>query len=55
MVKEKYHPFPTKKMDRTLNEIIDIVRYVFSIRICYGQSTTGNLFFFFNLYLLLII
>ncbi len=48
IVQEKYLPFPIKKMRRTLNEIINIIRYVFSISICYGQSTSGNLFLIIN-------
>jgi hypothetical protein len=51
IVKEKYIPFPTKAMKRTLDEIIDHIRYVFSVRICYGQSTTGNLLLIINFYL----
>ncbi|UZO01507.1 uncharacterized protein OCT59_012605 [Rhizophagus irregularis] len=39
IVKEKYLPFPTKEMKRTLDEIINFIRYVFSVSICYGQST----------------
>jgi hypothetical protein len=31
-------------MKRTLDEIINLVRHVYSVNICYGQSTTGNLF-----------
>ncbi|EXX63766.1 hypothetical protein RirG_149280 [Rhizophagus irregularis DAOM 197198w] len=42
IVKEKYLPFPTKEMKRTLDEIINFIRYVFSVSICYGQSTAGN-------------
>ncbi|RIA79686.1 hypothetical protein C1645_840138 [Glomus cerebriforme] len=38
-MQEKYLPFPIKEMRRTLDEIINIIRYVFSISICYGQST----------------
>ncbi|EXX64530.1 hypothetical protein RirG_141830 [Rhizophagus irregularis DAOM 197198w] len=41
IVKEKYLPFPTKEMKRTLDEIINFIRYVFSVSICYGQSTAG--------------
>ena len=37
IVQEKYLPFLIK-------EIINIIRYVFSISICYGQSTHGNYF-----------
>ena len=36
-------PFPIKEMKRTLDEIIMIIRYVFSVSICHGQSTTGDL------------
>ncbi|CAB5191010.1 unnamed protein product [Rhizophagus irregularis] len=42
IVKEKYLPFPIKEMKRTLDEIINFIRYVFSVSICYGQSTAGN-------------
>lgn len=42
IVQEKYLPFPIKEMERTLDEIINLVRYVFSVSICYGQSTAGN-------------
>jgi len=48
IVQEKYLPFPIKEMRRTLDEIINIIRYVFSISICYGQSTHGNLFLIIN-------
>jgi len=48
IVQEKYLPFPIKKMRRTLDEIINIIRYVFSISICHGQSTSGNLFLIIN-------
>ncbi|RGB26258.1 hypothetical protein C1646_820517, partial [Rhizophagus diaphanus] len=41
IVQEKYLPFPIKEMKRTLNKIINIIRYVFSVSICYGQSTSG--------------
>ncbi|UZO29390.1 uncharacterized protein OCT59_022868 [Rhizophagus irregularis] len=41
IVKEKYLPFPIKEMKRTLDEIINFIRYVFSVSICYGQSTAG--------------
>ena len=42
IVQEKYFPFPIKKMRRTLDEIINIIRYIFSVSVCYGQSTNGN-------------
>ena len=48
IVQEKYLPFPIKEMRRTLDEIINIIRYVFSISICYEQSTRGNLFLIIN-------
>jgi hypothetical protein len=44
IVQEKYLPFSIKELKRTLNEIINIIKYVFSVSICCGQSTTGNLF-----------
>jgi hypothetical protein len=44
IVQEQYLPFPIKEMERTLDEIINLIRYVFSVSICYGQSTSGNLF-----------
>ena len=44
IVQEKYLPFLIKEMKRTLDEIINLIRYVFSVSICYGQSTSGNLF-----------
>ena len=53
MVQEKYLPFPIKEIRRTLDEIINIIRYVFSVSICYGQSTIGiyfKLFVFIYLY-----
>ncbi|PKC69932.1 hypothetical protein RhiirA1_391701 [Rhizophagus irregularis] len=34
-------PFPVKAGKRTLNDIKDLIQYVFSLNICYGQSTTG--------------
>ncbi|CAB4416107.1 unnamed protein product [Rhizophagus irregularis] len=41
IIQKQYFPFPIKEMKRTLDEIINLVRYVFSVNICYGQSTTG--------------
>jgi len=43
IVRETYLPFPIKEIKRTLDEIINIIRYVFSVSICHGQSTTGDL------------
>jgi hypothetical protein len=53
IVQEKYLPFPIKEMERTLDEIINLIRYVFFVSICYGQSTIGiyfKLFVFIYLY-----
>jgi len=44
IVQEKYLPFPVKEIKRTLDEIINLIRYIFSVSICYGQSTTGIYF-----------
>jgi hypothetical protein len=46
-VKEIYLPFSIEAIERTLSEIINIIRYVFSVKICHGQSTIGNLSIYF--------
>jgi len=43
VLREIHLPFPVKAMKRTLNEIKDLIQYVFSLNVCNGQSTTGNL------------
>jgi hypothetical protein len=48
IVQEKYLSFSIKKTRRTLDEIINIIRYVFSVRICCEQSTSGNLVLIIN-------
>ena len=55
IVKEKYLPFPIKEIKRTLDEIIDLIRYVFFVSVCYGQSTAGNLLLIINFYLFIYI
>ncbi|RHZ77457.1 hypothetical protein Glove_177g88 [Diversispora epigaea] len=39
VVQDIYLPFLVKAMKRTLNNIINIIYYIFSVEICYGQST----------------
>jgi hypothetical protein len=34
-------PFPVKAMKRTLDEISNLIQYIFSLKVCYGQSTIG--------------
>ncbi|RHZ88001.1 hypothetical protein Glove_26g233 [Diversispora epigaea] len=41
VVQDIYLPFLVKAMKRTLNDIINIIRYIFSVEICHGQSTIG--------------
>ncbi|CAG8436595.1 9372_t:CDS:10 [Diversispora eburnea] len=38
VVQDIYLPFPIETIKRTLNDIINIIRYVFSAEICHGQS-----------------
>ncbi|RHZ83510.1 hypothetical protein Glove_91g32 [Diversispora epigaea] len=45
VVQDIYLPFLVKAMKRTLNDIINIIRYIFSVEICHGQSTIGNFIF----------
>jgi hypothetical protein len=55
IVQEQYLPFSIKETKRTLDEIINLVRYIYSVNICYGQSTTGDLFLIILFYLILIL
>ncbi|RHZ60077.1 hypothetical protein Glove_359g27 [Diversispora epigaea] len=41
VVQNIYLPFPTKAMKRTFDDIVNIVRYIFYVEICQGQSTIG--------------
>ncbi|PKB95609.1 hypothetical protein RhiirA5_385892 [Rhizophagus irregularis] len=41
LVQEKYLPVPVKETERTLDEIINFIRYIFAVSICYGMSTSG--------------
>jgi hypothetical protein len=34
-------PFPVKAIKRTLDEIDILIQHIFSLKICYGQSTIG--------------
>ena len=34
-------PFPIEAMKRTLDEISNLIQYIFSLKVCYGQSTIG--------------
>src|SRR5579859_1065803 len=45
ILQETYLPFPVKAMKRTLNDIENLIQFVFSLKICYGQSTKGKLFY----------
>ena len=42
-VLQTHLPFPIKAIKRTFDEIKTLIQYVFSLKICYGQSTNGNL------------
>jgi hypothetical protein len=51
ILQETHLPFSNKAMKRTLGEIENLIQYVFSFKICRGQSTKGKLvFFYFFLY-----
>ncbi|CAG8783516.1 10264_t:CDS:1, partial [Rhizophagus irregularis] len=39
VLKEVDLPFPVKAMKRTLDEISNLMQYVFSLKVCCGQST----------------
>ncbi|CAB5200035.1 unnamed protein product [Rhizophagus irregularis] len=41
VLKEVDLPFPVKAMKRTLDEISNLMQYVFSLKVCCGQSTVG--------------
>jgi hypothetical protein len=43
ILQEIHLPFSSKAMKRTLNEIESLIQYVFSLKICHGQSTKGKL------------
>lgn len=43
ILQEAHLPFPAKPMKRSLDEIKILTQYIFSLRICYGQNTNGNL------------
>lgn len=42
-LQETHLPFPVKAKKRTFIEVKDLIEYVFSLNVCYGQSTAGNL------------
>ncbi|RHZ67777.1 hypothetical protein Glove_299g50 [Diversispora epigaea] len=39
IIQDIYLPFPIKAIEKTIDNIINIIRYVFSIKVCCGQST----------------
>ncbi|CAG8662061.1 3938_t:CDS:2, partial [Diversispora eburnea] len=39
IVQDIYLPFSIKAMKRTIDDIINIIRYVFSVKVCCGQNT----------------
>jgi hypothetical protein len=43
-------PFSIKAMKRTLDEISDLIQSIFSLKVCYGQSTIGMQFIYSLMY-----
>jgi len=41
VLKEVDLPFPVEAMKRTLDEISNLIQYILSLKVCYGQSTVG--------------
>ena len=41
ILKEVDLPFPVEAMKRTLDEISNLIQYILSLKVCYGQSTVG--------------
>jgi hypothetical protein len=40
-LKEVDLPFPVEEMKRTLDDINNLIQYIFFLKVCYGQSTDG--------------
>ncbi|RHZ49985.1 hypothetical protein Glove_508g41 [Diversispora epigaea] len=43
IIQEIYLPFPSKETERTLDEIIKIIKFVFFANVCCGQNTSENI------------
>ena len=43
VLQEIHLPFSVKAMKRTLDEVNTLIQYIFLLKVCYGQSTNGNL------------
>ena len=43
VLQETHLPFPVKPMKRSLDEVKILTQHIFSLKVCYGQSTDGNL------------
>jgi hypothetical protein len=59
IVQDIYLPFSTKKMERTLDDILNIIRYVFFVKICSGQCVIGKfinlIYYYFLLFICILI